>query len=348
MVATDTAARVARVKRMCHVPCAIASTAIIVAVAGSGMDSARAQSRSAADYPSRVVRIVAPQAAGSGIDVYTRAIAQKLSETWGQQVIVENRPGANGILGVEAVAKTEPDGYTIVAGFTSVLAINPHVYKSLPYDPLKSLAPVMQTVTNGMSLVVHPNLPVHSVKDLVALAKSRPGTLMYGSNGIGNVTHLAGELLGLEAGLKMVHVPYKGATPAITELIGGQVAFLFATTADIASYVRSGRLRLLATCGEKRASVFPDAPTIVESGLPGMVVTGWGGFLAPAGTPRDIIEKIQRDTARHLQGPELRERLNSVGSDPAVSTPDQFTAFIRSEIEKWGRVVKQAGIYHSQ
>ncbi len=324
----------------------LVAVAIIAALAG--VNCVFAQGRSAADYPSRVVRIVAPQAAGSGIDVYTRAIAQKLTESWGQQVIVENRSGANGILGIEAVAKSDPDGYTIVAGFTSVLAINPHVYKSLPYDPLRSLAPIMQTVTNGMSLVVHPNLPVRSVKDLVALAKARPGTVMYGSNGIGNVTHLAGELLGLEAGLKMVHVPYKGATPAITDLIGGQVAFLFATTADITSYVKSVRLRLLATCGDKRASVFPNVPTIVESGLPGMVVTGWGGLLAPAATPRDIIDKIQRETARHLQGSDLRERLNSVGSEPAVSTPDQFAAFIRSEIEKWERVVKQAGIYHSQ
>jgi tripartite-type tricarboxylate transporter receptor subunit TctC len=321
---------------------------VCAAFAGPGAGFVAAQGRTAAEYPSRVVRIIAPQAAGSGVDIYMRAIALKLGETWGQQVLIDNRPGANGIVGIEAVTKADPDGYTLVAGFTSVLAINPHVYKSLPYDPFRSLAPVMQTVTNTMALVVHPNLPVRSVKELVALAKSRPGSLMYGSNGIGNVTHLAGELLGIEAGIKMVHVPYKGATPAITDLSGGQVALLFATAADIAAQVRAARLRLLATCGEQRANVFPDAPTIVEAGLPGMVVTGWGGLLAPAGTPREVIEKIQRDAARHFQDPAMRERLKDVGAEPAVSTPDQFTAFLKSETGKWERVVRHAGIYHSQ
>ncbi len=310
--------------------------------------SLQAQVRGGAEYPARVVRIVAPQPPGSGVDIYTRAIAQKLTEVWGQQVIVDNRPGANGIIGVEQVTKAKPDGYTVLAAFTSVIAINPHVYKSLPYDTFRDLAPVMQTVTNSMALVVHPNLPARSVKELIALAKARPRDLMYGSNGVGNVNHLAAELLALETGVELMHVPYKGATPAIQELIAGQVELMFATTVGVSSHIHSGRLRLLATCGDKRVGAFPDAPTMVESGLPGVVVTGWGGFLAPADTSREIIAKFHRDAARVLQGAELRERLSALGSDPEVSTPEQFGAFLKVETEKWGRVVKRAGIHHSQ
>ncbi len=299
-------------------------------------------------YPSRPVRIVVPQPAGGGVDIYTRLISQKLSETWGQQVIVDNRPGANGIIALEQVVKAKPDGYTLLAAFTSVLTINPHVYKSLPYDTFRDLAPITQTVSNTMVLVVHPQLPARSVKELVALGKARPGDLNFGSFGVGNLTHLAAELLRLEAGLKIVHVPYKGETPAITEAISGQVALLFATSVGVASHIQTGRLRLLATCGENRATAFPDTPTMIESGLPKVVVTGWGGTLAPAGTPREIIEKVQRDTARHLQGVDLRERLGGMGSDAIGSTPDQFAAFLRNETEKWERVSKVAGIYKSQ
>jgi len=294
------------------------------------------------------VRIVVPQPAGGGVDIYTRSISQKLSETWGQQVIVDNRPGANGIIGVEQLLKAKPDGYTLLAGFTSVLTINPHVYKSLPYDTFRDLAAITQTVTNTMVLVVHPQLPVRSVRQLVALARARPGDLSYGSFGIGNLTHLAAELLRIEAGLKMVHVPYRGETPAITEAIGGQVELLFATSVGVASHVQTGRLRLLATCGEARAPAFPDTPTMVESGLPKVVVTGWGGTLAPAGTPREIREKVQREIARQLHGAELQARLSAMGSDPVGSTPDEFATFLKTETEKWERVAKAAGIYKSQ
>ncbi|MGZ8265936.1 MAG: Bug family tripartite tricarboxylate transporter substrate binding protein [Burkholderiales bacterium] len=299
-------------------------------------------------YPLRAVRIVAPQPAGSGVDTYTRAIAQKLTEAWGQPVIVDNRPGANGIIGVEQVTKTKPDGYTILAAFTSLLVINPHVYKSLPYDVQRDLAPVMQTITNTMALVVHPRLPARTPKELVALAKARPGQLMYGSNGVGNVNHLAAELLASETGVKLTHVPYKGATPAIQETMTGEVAFTFATLIGVMSHIRSGRLHLLATCGERRVSGFPDTPTMVESGYPGMIVTGWGGFMAPANTPREIIAAFHRDAARVLQGAELRERLSALGSEPETSTPEQFGAFLKSETDKWARVAKRAGIYQSQ
>jgi len=300
------------------------------------------------DYPSRVVRIVAPQPPGSGVDTYVRAIAQKLTESWGQQVLVDNRPGANGIIGVEQVTKAKPDGYTILAAFTSAIVINPHVYKSLPYDPLRDLAPIMQTVTNTMGFVVHPNLPTRSVKDVVALAKARPGELSYASNGVGNVNHLAAELLAHEAGLKLLHVPYKGATPAMQDLMGGQVTMFFNPLVGVSPHIRSGKLRLLATCGEERARTYPDTPTMIESGLSKVVVTGWGGFLAPAGTSPDVLVRFQREAARALQASDLNERLSALGADPTPTTPEQFGAFLRAETDKWARVAKQAGIYRSQ
>jgi tripartite-type tricarboxylate transporter receptor subunit TctC len=307
-----------------------------------------AQAGAPADYPNRPVRIVVPQAAGGGVDIMARSVAQKLTETWGQQVIVDNRPGANGIIGIDAVAKAKPDGYTLSGAFTSVLTINPHVYKSLPYDTFRDFAPISQTVTNTIVLIVHPSLPVHSVKELVALGKSRPGQLDFGSFGVGNMTHLAGELLRVETGLRMVHVPYKGETPALTELMGGQVALLFAVSSAAAPHIRAGRARLLATGGEKRAPAWPDTPTMIEAGYPKVVVTGWNGFLAPAGTPPEIVQKVARDSARHLTAPELRGRLSALGAEPVGSTPDQFTAFMKAETEKWLRVSKAAGIYKSQ
>jgi tripartite-type tricarboxylate transporter receptor subunit TctC len=302
----------------------------------------------AQQYPARPVRIIVPQAAGGGVDIMSRAVAQKLTETWGQQVIVDNRPGANGIIGIEAVAKSKPDGYTLSGAFTSVLTINPHVYKSLPYDTFRDFAPITMAVTNTIVLMVHPSLPARSVKELVALGRSRPGQLDYGSFGIGNLTHLAGELLRLETGMNIVHVPYKGETPAITELIGGQVALLFAVSSAASSHIRAGRARLLATGGEKRAPAWPDTPTLIEAGYPKVVVIGWNGFLAPAGTPQDVIHKFQRDAARHLQGGELRDRLSALGAEPSGSTPEEFAAFLRSETEKWQRAAKAAGIYQSQ
>ena len=302
----------------------------------------------AQNYPTRPVRIVIPQAAGGAVDVATRPIAQKLTETWGQQVIVDNRAGANGIIGLENVAKSKPDGYTLGAAFTSSMTINPHVYKSLPYDPLRDFVPITQVVTNTITLVIHPQLPVSNARELVALGRSRPGDLIYASAGVGNMTHLAAELMRLETGLRMTHVPYKGDTPAVTDLISGQVALIFATAPSIAGHVKAGKLKLLATCGEKRAIAFPETPTMIESGFPKVVVTGWWGLIAPAGTPPEIAQKVQRDTAKHIMTPELRERLSALGAEPAGTTPEQFSAFLSSEMAKWARVAKAAGIYQSQ
>ncbi len=326
------------------------SFGLLIAAAHCGAPPASAQPKPAAgDYPNRVVRMVLPQPAGGGTDTVARTLASRLSEMWGQQVIVDNRAGANGIIGAEAVVKSKPDGYTYLYGFTSMLTINPSVYKALPYETLRDLAPVSQTVTNQMALVVNPYLPVRSVKELVALARSRPGELLYGSFGIGNQTHLTTELFRLEAKLKMLHVPYKGETPAITELVGGQVALMFSPSAGVTPFVKSQRLRLLATAGDKRSPAFPDTPTMVESGFPGVISLGWGGLLAPAGTPPDIIQKVQRDTSRAVVAPEIAERLAALGAEPSPSkSPEEFAAWIKSETQKWARVVKGAELYHTQ
>ncbi|MEQ1774536.1 MAG: tripartite tricarboxylate transporter substrate binding protein [Burkholderiales bacterium] len=302
----------------------------------------------AADYPTRVVRIVLPQPAGGGTDVVARAIAVKLGEAWGQQVIVDNRPGANGIIGMDAVAKSKPDGYTLLYGFSSVLTINTSVYKSLPYDTLRDFTGISQTVTNTMAFVVNPHLPARTVKELVALGRSRPGDLFYGSFGVGNQTHLTAEMFRLESKLKLLHVPYKGETPSITDLVGGQVAMMFSPSAGVTPHVRSGRLRLLATCGDTRAPAFPDTPTMVESGFPKVISTGWGGLLAPAGTPMDIVRKIQVEVVRQVRSPEVRDRLTPLGSEPVGTTTEQFSALLKSETEKWAHVVRGAGLYHSQ
>jgi tripartite-type tricarboxylate transporter receptor subunit TctC len=323
-------------------PLFVATLATLAAAPAAG------QGKPATDFPNRTVRIVIPQAAGGGVDIMTRAVAQKLSEAWGQQVIVDNRPGANGIIGIDAVAKAKPDGYTLSAAFTSVLTINPHVYKTLPYDTFRDFAPISQAVTNTIVLMVHPSVPARSVKELVALAKARPGQLNFGSFGIGNVTHLAGELLRVEGGVKMEHVPYKGETPALTGLISGEFAVLFAVSSAAAPHIRTGRARLLATGGEKRSPAWPDTPTVGEAGFPNVTVTGWNGFLAPAGTPLEIIQKVHTESARHLLGTELRDRLTALGADPVGSTPAQFAAFIKSEAEKWERAAKAANVYKSQ
>ena len=317
------------------------STLVLAALAASVTLPAAAQT---GDYPNRPVRIIVPQTAGGAVDIVARAIAQKLSEAWGQQVIIDNRPGANGIIGIEAVAKSKPDGYTLAAPFTSVLTINPFVYKKLPYDAFKDFAPVMQSVVNVIVLVVHPSLPVRSVKELVALGKSRPGDIVYGSFGVGNLTHLAGELLRMETGMKMVHVPYKGESPAVTDLIGGQYMLLFSTSAGVKAHINEGRLRLLATGGEKRAAAYPNTQTMAEAGFPGAGVVGWSGLAMPAGTPPEIVQKFSREAARHVRSPEMVERLTALGAEPVGSTPEEFTAFIKSEAVKWSRVIREAGI----
>jgi len=316
----------------------VAACILLLAAAGAA----------AQPYPARPIRIIVPQAPASGPDIMARQVAQKLTESWGQQVIVDNRPGANGIIGMEAVAKSKPDGYTLVMSVPSALTMNPYVYKQLPYDTFRDFVAITQTATNTFGLVVNPALPAKSVRELVALGKGRPGQLNYGSFGIGNQTHLAAELFSAATGLKTVHVPYKGQTPAVTELVAGQVSFMFTPMPGAASMVDAGRLRLLATCGEKRDAIFTNAPTMIEAGFPAVVITGWSGLLAPAGTPADVVNRLQAEIARHILAPELKEAMRKQGAEPVASTPQQFAAFIKSEAQKWSQVIKRAGLEDTQ
>lgn len=327
---------------------AVAASALTAATFAAHAAAPPAPTGSGQAYPNRPIRLIVAQAPGSGPDIIARLVGQKLSESWGQQVIVDNRPGANGIIGLEAAARSKPDGYTILIAVPSALTMNPYVYKSLPYDTFRDFTPITQTATNTFGLFINPALPVKSVRELVALARSRPKELNYGSYGIGNQTHLAAELFANEAKLRLLHVPYKGQTPAVTELISGQVALIFSAMPGTAQYVDVGRLRLLATCGEKRDAVFSNVPTMVEAGYPSVIITGWTGLLGPAGMPRDAIALLQAEVRKHLLAPELKETLTKQGSEPVGSTPEEFATFIKAEANKWSRVIRQAGLEYSQ
>lgn len=324
------------------------SLPMLLSIAAFCVSDLAAAQAPAADYPSRPVRMIVPQPAGAGADIVARAVVQKIPEAWGQQIVIDNRAGANGIIGVELAAQSKPDGYTLLYGYTSALTINPFVYKTLSYNVLRDFVPVTQTVSNTIALVVNPYLPVKTVKELAGLARARPGQLLYGSAGIGNQTHLTAELFLVETGLKMLHVPYKGSTPALTDLVSGQVALMFTPSAAVAPHIRSERLRLLATCGEKRAVAFPQAPTMIEAGFPGVISSGWGAVLAPAGTPAAVVQKLQREISRQLSAPDLRERINAMGSDPVTGTSEELGALLKSELGKWEKVVKAARLYQTQ
>ncbi len=310
--------------------------------------TATAQQRPASDYPNRPVRVIVAQAAGSGVDLLTRIVARKLSESLGQQVVVENRPGANGIIGLEAAAKSKPDGYTLAMGWPGSLVLNPYIYKNLPYDTLRDFVPVIQTSTNTFGFVVNPSLPVKNVKEVMALAKKHPGDMRYGSFGAGNMTHLAAELFAQSGNANLLHVPFKGETPSLIALLGGEIGVMMPPMQAFAPYVRDRRLRLLATMGEKRSPAFPDVPTMVESGYRDMVIFGWSGMIAPTSTPTDIIARMQQEITRVLQAPDTREYLTQQGAEPVAGTPDQFAAFIKAELAKWSRVIKSAGLANSQ
>jgi len=295
-------------------------------------------------YPAKPIRIVVPFPAGGIADLFSRHIGQKLTDTWGQPVIVDNRPGAGGNIGAEIVAKSPPDGYTLVMGSIGTHSVNVSLFSKLPYDPLRDFAPVALVMEAEGLLVMHPSVPVKSVKELVALARARPGQVAYASAGHGTASHLAGELFKSMAKVDMVHVPYKGNVPAITDLIGGQTSLLFATMPTVLPQVQAGRLKALAVTGSVRSPAAPKLPTIAEAALPGYSVTNWIGLFAPAGTQRDIVVKLNGETVRIMQAPEIQKRLLAEGAKFTPTTPDQFTAFVKSEIAKWAKVVKEAGI----
>jgi tripartite-type tricarboxylate transporter receptor subunit TctC len=297
----------------------------------------------AQSYPSRPIRLVVPFPAGGTTDILAREAAQKLTEALGQAVVVDNRPGAAGNIGSDLVAKSAPDGYTLLMGTVGTHAINPSLYSKMPYDHVKDFAPVVLVAGVPNVLVVNPTLPVNSVADLIKLAKDKPGQINFASSGSGTSIHLSGELFKTMAGVDMTHVPYKGSSPALTDLIGGQVQIMFDNLPSALPQIKGGRLRAIAVTSLKRAPVLPDIPTINESGLPGFEASSWFGVLAPAGTPAAIVARINTEVNKWLQSADAREKLLGQGAEAAGGSPERFANHIRAESEKWAKVVKVSG-----
>ena len=295
-------------------------------------------------YPAKPIRIIVPLAPGGATDILARAIGQKMTEGLGQPVIVDNRPGAGGNIGSDVVAKAQPDGYTLLMGGVGPNAINATLYPKLPYDAANDFAPVAHVANVTNLLVVHPSVPAKSVKELIAIAKARPGKLTHASSSPGSAGHLAGEMMKIMAGIDMVTVNYKGSAPALVDLISGQVDLMFDNMPPSLPHIKSGKLKALAVSGGERTSVLPDLPTIAESGLPGFDAGSWFGILAPAGTPPAIVNRLNAVIVKSLTSPELRERLSSQGAAPVGSTPEQFGRHIRAEIAKWAKVIKAANV----
>jgi tripartite-type tricarboxylate transporter receptor subunit TctC len=298
----------------------------------------------AQSYPTKPIRLIVPFPPGGGNDVIARVIAQKLGERLGQQVIVDNRAGANGIVGLQALMQSPPDGYTLAVGAAGPLAVNPSLYDKLPYDPLKDFSPITNMVNYPLLLVVHPSVPVKTTQDLINLAKAKPKQLYFASPGSGNSGHLAGELLNSMANVQTVHVPYKGQGPALSDLISGQVQMLYSSIPSVLPQVKSGQLNALAVGSAKRVPSLPDIPTISESGVPGYEAYSWVGMVAPAKTPKDIVNRLNREIVDILKQKDVSEKLNQQGALPVGDSPEQFGAYIKTEIEKWGAVVRAANI----
>jgi tripartite-type tricarboxylate transporter receptor subunit TctC len=315
--------------------------ALLAVMAGVG---AYGYATAAETYPVRPVRVIAAFPPGGFVDLATRLIVGPLATALGQQVIVDNRGGAGGIVGTELAARAAPDGYTLTVGSVGTHAVNQSLYRKLPYNVLRDFQPVARLADAPSILAVHPSLPVRSVKDLIVLARSRPGQIMYASAGAGTSTHLAAALFEHLARVKLVHVPYKGGGPAIVDVVAGQVPVTFGTAASVSPHLKSGRLRGVAVTGGRRSSVLPDLPTIAESGLPGYEMLNWLGMFAPAGTPRAVVEKLGSEVNRIVRLPEVRERLNAHGAEPAPLGTEEFAAFVKSEVEKWGKVVAATGM----
>lgn len=294
-------------------------------------------------YPAKTVRFIVPYAAGGGVDIVTRTLAQKLTEQVGQSFVVENRPGGNANIASEAVAKAAPDGYTLLMG-SPANAVNGSLYKKLPYDVLRDFAPVSLIGYGPLVLVVHPSVPARTVKELIALCKAQPGQLNYASGGNGTSQHLAGELLRVTTGIAVVHIPYKGAAPALVDLIGGQIAFMFNNTLEVLPYVKAARLRALAVASTRRSAVLPDLPTFAQAGYPGFEATVWWGVLAPAATPRDVVVKLNAEIVKAMNAPDIKEKFSALGAETTGSTPAQYAEFLKEEVTKWAGVIKASGI----
>jgi len=298
----------------------------------------------AEDYPTRAVHIIVPQAAGGGTDTFARAIGQKLSERWKQPVVIENRVGAGGVIGTDAVAKAQPDGYTLLVTYEGSQAINPSLYEKLPFDSVKDFQPIATIAVTPFLLIVGPQTKVTTFKEYIEYARANPDKLSYGSAGNGSVNHLLGEMLKAEANVRIIHVPYKGAPQAISDVIGGHLDSAFASAPSVISAVQQGLVRALAVSSAKRVAISPDTPTIAESGVEKFDVNPWWGILGPAGISPEITQKISRDVAELLATPEIQEVLAKQGATPLVTSPDEFLALLNKDIAKWDRTVKAAGV----
>jgi len=315
---------------------------IVTVLLATGLFS---QQAALAKYPTKPVHIVVPYPAGGAVDAFARVLTQQLSEMWSQQVVVDNRPGASTMIGAEQVAKSPPDGYTLLLTAELTLVIVPHLYEKIPYDPLGDFAPIVALVSATQALVANPSLPVKTVKDLVALAKTKPGQLTYGSFGNGSTGHLNMEVLQAMTGARFNHIPYNGAGPAMNDVIGGHIDFMLAALSIVKGNVQAGKLRMIGVGSNHRSSEFPDVPTISESGAPGFEAKSWFGLVAPAGTPPDVIKKINQDVTRVISDRAFAEKyLAAQGLESITGSPEQFAALIRAETVRWGKVVKDADV----
>jgi tripartite-type tricarboxylate transporter receptor subunit TctC len=295
-------------------------------------------------WPSKPIKVIVPYPAGGFYDTVARLVGVKMAEDFGQPVVVENRVGAGGIVGTDYVAKSAPDGYTLMVGGIGPHGINPGLYPKLPYDPVRDFEPIVHVVNAANILVVHPSLPVSSLNELILLARAKPGQLNYASNGSGTSPHLAAEMFASAMGLKLTHIPYKGSAPAVTAMLGGQTQMAFNNAGDVLQHIRAGKLRALAVTGAKRLAALPEVPTMQESGAPGYEAVAWWAYYAPAGTPRDIVMRLNAEINKTIQLPEVRDRLSVQGSAEVVGgSPEQLAAFMKAEIAKWSRVIKESG-----
>jgi tripartite-type tricarboxylate transporter receptor subunit TctC len=313
---------------------------IVLIMALCSAFSALAQTTS---YPAKPIRLLVGYAPGGATDIIARTIAAKLQESLGQPVIVENKPGATSNIATEMVVKAQPDGYTLLLG-TIANATNMTAYKNPGYDTLRDLVPITQTMSAPSVLAVHPSVPAKNLKELIALAKAQPGKLTYASSGTGGSPHLAGELLKLRAGIDLLHIPYKGATPGMTDLLGGQVTMSFQTALSAIPHLQSGKLNVIAVAATKRMTLLPNVPTMAEAGLPDFEVSSWNGLFAPAKTPPEIISRLHQTTVKVLALPEVRDKLAAQGAESVGSTPEEFRAYVRAEIDKWARVIRASGM----
>ena len=323
---------------------AIPCLAGVASIALAGMSCAANAQQKGPVYPDRPVRMLVGFAPGGGADTAARPVGQRLSEVLGQQFVVDNRPGAGGNIATEIAARATPDGYSLLVGTIAALAINPSIYEKLAFDPIRDFSPITNMASSINVLVVHPSVAINTVAELIAMAKAQPGKLSYASGGIGTASHLAGELFKSMTGTDIVHIPYKGNAPAVADLIGGQTHLTFATMPTVVQHVRAGKLRGVAVIGSTRSAAAPQLPTIAESGVPGFAVNNWIGLFAPAGTPADIVRKVNAEVMRIMRLPEVAKRMEVEGERFTPNSPEEFAAFVRAEVVKWAKVVKDAGL----